>query len=1208
MKKHVLWISLVLLAVMLLAGLPGALAECPGSDGGGHQYEFVEKQPTCGEAGYSGLQCTLCGARERWQEIPATGQHTPETVPGKAATCTEAGLTEGSRCSVCGAVLTAQQEIGALGHAWGDWAVTTKAGCETDGTETRTCTACGKAETRKIAKTGHTWGDWTVTAQGTCIAEGTETRTCTACGKTETRKTSKADHDWGEWMVTRQVSCVNDGAQERICNTCGRVETKTIPRDKGHEWGEWEITIPATCTERGTQVRKCNICGTQQKDRIPKLGHEVAEWNVTKEPTCKKEGRREGVCVRCGKTQTEKLKRVDHDYEAWETVRASTAFSKGKRTSACRFCKKKKTEEFYPEGTLARDLENDPAAVKTLQKNLKSLGFYKGEETGDYDKATAAAVKKAEKEWDLPADGVAWPGVLNMLGMGGGIGGDGVTEDPANFKLKLDVKQTSPKKDYYTAGDEITYEWTLTNGSTKKNTAKDAKVCHFSGKKSDQKTDEVIAEQEALKVGESVSGSYTYTVTGEDVLSGTFSQGFIARAKMGGKQMSSNKWVFTNAAADGIGGPAGTGGWTPPAEEAVSITKTVLSTPENTFFYTKGETVKYRITVHNKTMEPVGDVILTDALLGSGWKKEIGTLAGNDTKTYDAEYKVTTADVSKCEIVNTAVVSYKSDGTIKMSKASVSVPTGMNSGALYIYKTHTNLPKNGLFFVPGETVEFEIQVINPTADKTFSSLRIYDWLYSKKKAYQTQDKLESGKSLVYSYKTTVTKLQGKLGKLTNNVSVSYRDPDKKDRLSQSNVCTVPCGLEGQDGVIVTKKVISTPENGSYYQLGEEIRFEIDVTNNTLKEILTMDIHDSLAAMDEDGYRTVQKGETLPAGQTFSIHFSYVVTPEDVKHTRVTNIASARWSVAENEFTETYSEAVTVPTAPAVSDRKPEVDNLEGEACTPALTGVGDGVTQRELTECGEHTETALEAEKLTETDRYDEAVRLWDGEISKLYQEWKNGSAGENLRIAENEEAAYARQMAALEASLALVCSEEQAGAIAAEERMEKCVGLCYELHTAPEERPDSIGADHADLQRHTAGSKCVRAVDYTEDGPAQLTDDQCESHALTNRLTQVLLENAGDSEEEANAWIRVQGNWLLELNLMYDTWYLSTEDAEEKAKIAADRMSFDDLISARRETLAAMYPDDPATAEEVLANLIMHRAEVICNVLHEAGVLKDDE
>ena len=73
----------------------------------------------------------------------------------------------------------------------------------------------------------------------------------------------------------------------------------------------------------------------------------------------------------------------------------------------------------------------------------------------------------------------------------------------------------------------------------------------------------------------------------------------------------------------------------------------------------------------------------------------------------------------------------------------------------------------------------------------------------------------------------------------------------------------------------------------------------------------------------------------------------------------------------------------------------------------------------------------------------------------------------------------------------------------------------------------------------------------------------------------------------------------------MYDTWYLSAPP-EQKPLIAADRMSFDKLIEARREALAIMYPDDPATAEEVLANMIMHRTELICNVLHEAGILTD--
>ncbi len=38
------------------------------------------------------------------------------TIPGKAATCTESGLTDGVKCSACGTVKTAQQVIPAAGH------------------------------------------------------------------------------------------------------------------------------------------------------------------------------------------------------------------------------------------------------------------------------------------------------------------------------------------------------------------------------------------------------------------------------------------------------------------------------------------------------------------------------------------------------------------------------------------------------------------------------------------------------------------------------------------------------------------------------------------------------------------------------------------------------------------------------------------------------------------------------------------------------------------------------------------------------------------------------------------------------------------------------------------------------------------------------------------------------------------------------------
>ena len=50
-------------------------------------------------------------------EIAALG-HDEVVVPGKAATCTEDGLTEGKKCDRCGEIIVAQETIKASGHSY----------------------------------------------------------------------------------------------------------------------------------------------------------------------------------------------------------------------------------------------------------------------------------------------------------------------------------------------------------------------------------------------------------------------------------------------------------------------------------------------------------------------------------------------------------------------------------------------------------------------------------------------------------------------------------------------------------------------------------------------------------------------------------------------------------------------------------------------------------------------------------------------------------------------------------------------------------------------------------------------------------------------------------------------------------------------------------------------------------------------------------
>lgn len=78
---------------------------------GTHNKDTVEiVAAKCTEDGKKIYKCSKCGKVMKTEKIDATG-HTPVTDPAVAPTETSDGLTEGSHCSVCGAVLQAQEVI-----------------------------------------------------------------------------------------------------------------------------------------------------------------------------------------------------------------------------------------------------------------------------------------------------------------------------------------------------------------------------------------------------------------------------------------------------------------------------------------------------------------------------------------------------------------------------------------------------------------------------------------------------------------------------------------------------------------------------------------------------------------------------------------------------------------------------------------------------------------------------------------------------------------------------------------------------------------------------------------------------------------------------------------------------------------------------------------------------------------------------------------
>ena len=117
----------------------------------GHSYgnSVVTKQPTCTAEGTAIKTCTKCNATVT-EKLPAKG-HTAVTDKGYPATCTTAGKTDGSHCSVCNTVIKVQTVINATGHKSSGWIVDKTASIGVKGSKHKECTVCKKVlETAEI--------------------------------------------------------------------------------------------------------------------------------------------------------------------------------------------------------------------------------------------------------------------------------------------------------------------------------------------------------------------------------------------------------------------------------------------------------------------------------------------------------------------------------------------------------------------------------------------------------------------------------------------------------------------------------------------------------------------------------------------------------------------------------------------------------------------------------------------------------------------------------------------------------------------------------------------------------------------------------------------------------------------------------------------------------------------------------------------------
>ena len=255
----------------------------------GHSWNEGEitTAPTCENAGVKTYTCTVCN-ETKTEAIAATG-HTSVEVPEKPATCTEAGHTAGTKCSVCDAILSGMEEIPATGHTEVIDAAKAPTCTETGLTEGKHCSVCNEvlvAQT-EIPATGHSWNEGEITTAPTCENAGVKTYTCTVCNATKTEAIDATGHTPVE-VAEQPATCTEAGHKAgKKCSVCGKTLSgmEEIPA-KGHT----EVIDPAvepTCTTPGkTAGKHCSVCHEilVAQEVIPATGHKEEIRNAV-EPT-----------------------------------------------------------------------------------------------------------------------------------------------------------------------------------------------------------------------------------------------------------------------------------------------------------------------------------------------------------------------------------------------------------------------------------------------------------------------------------------------------------------------------------------------------------------------------------------------------------------------------------------------------------------------------------------------------------------------------------------------------------------------------------------------------------------------------------------------------------------------------------------------------------------------------------------------------------
>ena len=368
------------------------------------------------------------------------------------------------------------------------------------------------------------------------------------------------------------------------------------------------------------------------------------------------------------------------------------------------------------------------------------------------------------------------------------------------------------------------------------------------------------------------------------------------------------------------------------------VQKTHVSTGDdgNKLTFDVGDTITFQITVHNIYDKPA-TVTLTEKLENVTFKENVEdvTLTAGETKTFDATYMVTQADVIKGEINNTVKWTLTPENDQPITGEDKDEVTDLvYEPSLSVTKTVTSPAGTNDKYALGDTIEYQIVVKND-GNVTINGIVVSDVMHEKL-ADETTEKIDEGtvhyagdgtfsgtlepeQSATFTFEYTVQ--EADLGKtLVNIATATGEDPRDSEKDITGTGNTPGEKTDSPNPKLDVKKTVENAhEDGTPFKLGEEIQYKIVVTNTGNVTLTGIKVTDEMTHEDGDG-TPLTGGELLdasgepsngfieklvPEGQegepSATFYYTYTVKESDLGKTLV-NVATATSDETEGENT------------------------------------------------------------------------------------------------------------------------------------------------------------------------------------------------------------------------------------------------------------------------------------------------------------------